>query len=217
MSGANFDTVIGAIDGILIWIIKPSKREARHCGCGDKSFLCGRKGKFGLNMQAICDHLLRFRWIDINWPGSAADYMAWVTSDTYTKIENTQNLGENSVILNGYTLLGDNAYVKASYMAIPFKGRKSDTEDAYNFYQSQLRITIERAFGMLVHRWAILRGPLVVPVMKVGNLLNCLCILHNYCIDERVGREIIDVMIEKDAYHMANVVLANNLVDKEII
>ena len=28
MSGANFDTVIGAIDGILIWIIKPSKREA---------------------------------------------------------------------------------------------------------------------------------------------------------------------------------------------
>jgi hypothetical protein len=29
-------------------------------------------------------------------------------------------------------------------------------KDDYNYYQSQLRMTIECAFGMLVHRWSIL-------------------------------------------------------------
>jgi hypothetical protein len=58
MLGASFDRVIGAIDGILIWIIKPNKNECEKAKCGSKSFFCRRKDKFGLNMQAICnDHL----------------------------------------------------------------------------------------------------------------------------------------------------------------
>jgi hypothetical protein len=58
MSGAGFDRVIGAIDGILIWIVKPNKTECEKAKCGSKSFFCGRKDKFGLNMQAICDNHL---------------------------------------------------------------------------------------------------------------------------------------------------------------
>ena len=57
--------------------------------------------------------------------------------------------------------------------------------EAYNFYHSQLRITIERAFGVLVHRWAILRAPLTIPLPKVAPLVECLVRLHNYCIDEK--------------------------------
>jgi hypothetical protein len=53
MSGARFDRVIGAIDGILIWIIKSNKTECEKAKYGSKSFFCGRKDKFGLNMQAI--------------------------------------------------------------------------------------------------------------------------------------------------------------------
>ena len=36
MSGASFDQVVGAIDGILIWTVNPSKKECKHCSCGDK-------------------------------------------------------------------------------------------------------------------------------------------------------------------------------------
>ncbi len=117
MSGAGFDRVIGAIDGILIWIIKPNKNECDNAKCGSKSFFCGRKDKFGLNMQAICDNHLRFTWINICWPGCTADYMAWIMSDLYSMIMN-----ENSVIYKGLTLIGDNAYVKSMFMAVPFKG-----------------------------------------------------------------------------------------------
>jgi hypothetical protein len=47
ISGAVFDRVIGAIDGILmIWTHKPSKKECvETVCCGEKSFLCHRKEK----------------------------------------------------------------------------------------------------------------------------------------------------------------------------
>lgn len=45
----------GAIDGILIWILKPSLKESEIAGVGQKKFLCGRKHKFGLNCQAVAD------------------------------------------------------------------------------------------------------------------------------------------------------------------
>jgi hypothetical protein len=37
----------GAIDGILIWMLKPSLKEAQKAGVDQKKFLCGRKHKFG--------------------------------------------------------------------------------------------------------------------------------------------------------------------------
>ena len=67
---------------------------------------------------------------------------------------------------------------------IPVKCIVSEYDDAFNFYVSQLRITIERAFGVLIHRWAILRRPLTSPLAKVGPFVMCLCRLHNYCIDQ---------------------------------
>ena len=37
-------------------------------------------------MQAACDHMLQFIWIDIRWPGNTSDYMAWSTSELYSKL-----------------------------------------------------------------------------------------------------------------------------------
>jgi len=88
------------------------------------------------------------------------------------------------VIKPGFTLVGDNAYVKKPYVATPLKGVRAGYEDGYNFYLSQLRITIERVFGMLVHRWSILRAPLTIPIPKVAPMMESLIRLHNYCINE---------------------------------
>jgi hypothetical protein len=184
-SGADFNTVIGAIDGILIWILKPLRSECVIANCGEASFNCSRKDKYGLNMQAICDDQLRFIFIDLSWPGSTADYMAWVTCCLCHNIENSMS-SHMPKIKKGFTLIGDNAYVKLEYMAVPIKACKTEVEDAYNFYQSQLRITIECAFGVLVHRCSIFRGPLNVPLFKVVPIVHSLCKLHNFCINERL-------------------------------
>ena len=118
-SGAKFPNVIGAIDGILIWIMKPTKAECKKIKVADGLFKCWRKDKFGFNMQAICDHKLRIRWIDIRYPGNASDFMAWTTYSLCKKLDKETVLPR--MLLKGMTLLGDNAYVKTKYMSIPFK------------------------------------------------------------------------------------------------
>jgi hypothetical protein len=107
MYGAEFDTVVGTIDGILILVLKPSKVEYRRLECGEKSFFCTRKDKFGVNMQAICDNKLCFMWIEITWPGCTADYIAWVTSALYSSIERTKGCVYlyNSVVKIGYCIV----------------------------------------------------------------------------------------------------------------
>ena len=54
-SDLDINTCAGAIDGILIWIHKPSKRDVKAIQFGPSKFFCGQKKKFGLNMQAVCD------------------------------------------------------------------------------------------------------------------------------------------------------------------
>ena len=69
-------------------------------------------------------------------------------------------------------------------MATPYAATSGGTKDAFNFYHSQLRIRIECAFGMLTHRWAILRSaiPMNVTVHKTVALVLALARLHYYCI-----------------------------------
>ena len=182
MSGAGFDKVIGAIDGLVVCCLMPCLKFCRVLKYGQVKFCCHRKDKYGLNMQAICDHQLRFYWVKIKWPAATSDYMAWVTSYLYRALE-TNSI--TKLIMDGYTFVGDNAYVKTMFMATPLRGMHSGYEDGYNCYHSQLRITIERAFGVLVHRWVILRAPLTVPLLRIAPLIESLIRLHNFCINEQ--------------------------------
>ena len=58
-SEVGFDNCVGCIDGMLLWTNKPNKRTLECAKIGAKKFFCGRKHKFGLNFQGVCDHLGR--------------------------------------------------------------------------------------------------------------------------------------------------------------
>ena len=181
-SGADFNNVVGAIDGLVICTRMPNLAESIAMNIGQTNFRCHRKDKYGLNLQAICDHNLKFTWVDMKWPAATSDYMAWVTSSLYRALENN---AVTKTIIDGFVIVGDCAYVKKMFMATPLRGMQGGSADAYNFYLSQLRITIERAFGVFVHRWAILRASLLCPIAKVPPLVESLIRLHNFCIDMR--------------------------------
>ena len=53
-SRQGFDICCGAIDGMLLWIERPTLKDCQQAKCGTKKFFCGRKKRFGLNLQAIC-------------------------------------------------------------------------------------------------------------------------------------------------------------------
>jgi hypothetical protein len=71
VSSAGFGCCAGgAKDGILIWIHKTSPRDYLNNRCSPGKFFCGRKKKFGLNCQAVCDVQGRILDISIVYPGS---------------------------------------------------------------------------------------------------------------------------------------------------
>eukprot|EP00804_Cyclotella_cryptica_P022404 CCRYP_020044-RA/>CCRYP_020044-RA protein AED:0.32 eAED:-0.07 QI:0/0/0/1/1/1/2/0/430 len=131
----------GAIDGILIWTLKPSLKDANKSGIGQKKFLCGRKNKFGLNCQAVSDCRGHILDISINYGGSSSDCIAFEGSDLYHRLQN--GLMKKDGNKPRFVLFGDNAYLNSSFMATPYPNVSGDpnkkTKDDYNFYHSQLR------------------------------------------------------------------------------
>ena len=55
VSNPRINNCAGALDGLVIWISKPSLMEATLASIGQKKFFCGCKNKFGLNCQAVSD------------------------------------------------------------------------------------------------------------------------------------------------------------------
>ena len=111
--------------------------------------------------------------------------MAWVTSNLCKMLEENHL---TNIISRGFTILGDCAYVKTPYMATPLKGMRKSFKDGYNFHHSQLRTTVERAFGVLVHRWAILCALLTILITKISALTETLVCLHNFCINKQENK-----------------------------
>ena len=147
-------------------------------GVDDGKFYGGWKGKFGLNLQAVCDAKHRFTYISLQHPTSASDYLAFVTSSLYGQL--TEGEGQPA----GNCLYGDNA------LAIPFQAMSNGPKDSYNFYHLQVRINIECAFGILTNRWRLHKTPLSakISISRINALISCLCKLHIFCIDNGNAR-----------------------------
>jgi hypothetical protein len=208
VSGVGFDNCTGAIDGVLIWIQKPSLRVAKQVGVDQMKFLCGQKGKFGLNCQAVDDVNGKILDLSIAYGASAANCVAVEASDLYAYLE-------NGLLKDGLVLFGDNAYLNLAFMATPYSNVSGNpnkkSEDNYNFYHWQLRIRGECVFGMLAARWGILRTAKhsKYTVTKTIGLVFALTWLHNCCLDERGRRPgeasmAIDLLLDIDQEHMLN-------------
>ena len=166
------DYCVGAIDGLFIRIKAPSQRESPNT----KRFYSGHKCSYGLNLQAVCDHRLRILAASMNTPGGTNDYTAYSQSYISSLVE---------VLPAPYYIVGDAAYPNSRGILTPHVGSNIPKhEDVFNFYHSQIRITIERCFGVLVRRWGILWKPFEVNLRSTNLITQALLRLHNYCIDE---------------------------------
>lgn len=183
-SRAGFNCCAGAIDGLLVWINKPTIQQCEESGSGQMKFFCGRKNKYALNMQAVCDHNSRFLDVSILYGGASSDLVAFEASKIYDDLQN------KSLLAPTLCIFGDNAYINSSFMATPYPGNVTAEQDAYNFFHSQLRITSECSFGRHMTRWGCLQKKIVqsFTIAKSISLVLCLCQLSNYCTDASLSR-----------------------------
>jgi hypothetical protein len=131
--------------------LKPTLEDAKRAGVDQQKFFCGRKNQYGLNCQAVCDARGQFLDVSTVYGGSSSDLLAFEKSGLKQRLDRGL-LAETKLVL-----FGDNAYLNSLYMATPFPNTSGRARANYNFFHSQVRITIECAFGKLVQRWGILR------------------------------------------------------------
>jgi hypothetical protein len=87
LSAADLRCCAGAIDGILLWIHKPSLKDCLEAGCNAGKFFCGQKHKFGLNCQAVGDARGKIHDLSILYPGSTSNILAFEGTSLFHKLE----------------------------------------------------------------------------------------------------------------------------------
>ena len=138
-----------------------------------------------LNLQAICDQQRRITWLSILAAGSTHDMQALAITHLGSLLMDPTHPFNRT----GFCIYGDPAYQgmanRCRALITPFTGADvvGTREDAFNYFQSSSRMSIEGAFGELCNRWGILWRALKVDKKNWTKLLLCLVHLHNFCID----------------------------------
>lgn len=195
-----FSFCTGAIDGLCITITCPKGVK------NQTKYYSGTKKKYCINMQGVCDANCLFIAVTCMHVGSTNDGDAYQSS-ALIDLARTQ--------LFPFHWNGDNAYPCSDYLVIPYLGVNlhvtAPSKEAFNFWHSQLRITIERCFGIFVQRWGIFWKPIKFEVEFVMEIVQCCCRLHNFVMDDHSR---IHIQRNTPLHHVASVneqgVLENN-------
>ncbi len=173
-----FGGCIGALDG---WVVKIKKPSARDGVRNAKSFY-SRKGYFGINVQVIVDKKKRILSRSIISRGAEHDSTAFKNSELYEwLIQNWKSLMDK-----GYYFIGDSAYALKSFLLTPYDNAMHGTsEDNFNFLHSSARISVECAFGEIDLRWGILWKELEYSLKMNCKIIDVCMRLHNFIVEHR--------------------------------
>jgi hypothetical protein len=113
VSGANFPCFTEAIDGILIWIHRPSDKDCEEVGRSPGKLMCGWKEKRWLKCQAVCN--VRGCLLNI-----LIVYQQGTTSDCLAFKGMTLFKNESGHFGFRIVIFSDHAYLNTPYMATPY-------------------------------------------------------------------------------------------------
>jgi len=117
--------------------------------------------------------------------GNMHDSMAWAATPMGSAIN-------EGALPHPYFINADSAFSVGPNMMVPFWCAKhGSAEDSWNYVQSQNRMAIECAFGMLVRRWGILWRSLEMQWEKRTHVVSACMRLHNWCIDHNTGEDVL--------------------------
>ncbi|KAK1410490.1 hypothetical protein QVD17_37027 [Tagetes erecta] len=169
-----FKGCLGAIDGTHISVQVPEEDKPRYRN---------RKGDITTSVLAACTPDMQFIYVLLGWEGSAAD----------GRILRSAMIRENGLqVPKGNYYLVDAGYTNGEGFLAPFRGqryhlntwrngqRPETPEEYFNMKHSAARNVIERCFGVLKKRWAILRSPSFYPIKTQNKIILSCCLIHNF-------------------------------------
>ncbi|XP_025162707.1 putative nuclease HARBI1, partial [Harpegnathos saltator] len=172
---SGFSKVIGSLDGTHINI----KALSINPEC-----YINRKGHHSIQLQAICDHELRFIHCLAGHVGSVHDQRVFRLSEVSEFIQDPEKFPHH-IINNIINIVADAAYSLHNHVMTPYQdnGHLTDRQKNYNFCHSSARTTIERAFGLLKGRFRSLLTILDMDRIDcIPDFILACCVLHNICL-----------------------------------
>ncbi|KAL0334035.1 UNVERIFIED_CONTAM: hypothetical protein Sangu_1559700 [Sesamum angustifolium] len=168
-----FPNAMGALDGTFVELTVPAEERSRYRN---------RKGAISTNVLGVCDANLKFLYVLPGWEGSASD--ARVLRDALQRPNGLKVYSDKYYLVDaGYTngpgFLAP--YRATRYHLNEWKGNTpTNFKELFNLRHSSARNAIERTFGLLKKRWAILRTASFYNVKTQIRIINACCILHNF-------------------------------------
>lgn len=168
-----FKNCLGALDGTHIQVTPPANLKGRYRS---------RLGDIDTNVLGVCAPDMQFIYVLPGWEGSAHD--GRVLRDAITR-PNGLHVPEDQ-----YYLV-DAGYTNARGFLAPYRGQRyhlggwtaqnppHSAEEYFNMRHAKARNIVERGFGRLKGRWAILRSPSFYPIKTQGRIIMACALLHN--------------------------------------
>ncbi|CAL1397152.1 unnamed protein product [Linum trigynum] len=169
----HFKNCLGALDGTIVNVRATKENQERYRN---------RKGTIGMNVLGVVDQNMEFIYCLAGWEGSAHD--GRVLRDALIRPNGLK-------VPRGYYYLCDAGYSNCEGFLSPFRGqryhlkewggrRPRSPEEIFNMRHSTARNGVERAFGILKMRWAILRETTWFSTKMVTKIVNACYLLHNF-------------------------------------
>lgn len=170
-----FKDCIGALDGSHFPAHVPSQLAPVYRN---------RKGTTTQNVLAVCNFDYEFLYTRAGWEGSAND--GRVLSDcVYKRLFNTPK---------GKYYLADAGYYCNDYLLVPYRGVRyhlrehsrggyqepANAKELFNLRHSQLRIVIEKVFGILKWKYKIHQTAPAFTLPKQGDIILATTAVHNF-------------------------------------
>lgn len=183
----GFPGMVGSIDCM--------KWEWKNCPSGWRGAFQGKDGKATVVMEAIASYDLHIWHAFIGMPGASNDLNVLDASPVvaeYLDDDAPQFTYEiNGAQYNFVYWLADGIYPEWKCFVRTISSPISDVEVYFAEAQEALRKDVERAFGVLQARFAIVARPaLFWSIAKLTEVMRCCVILHNMIIedDKNTGR-----------------------------
>eukprot|EP00735_Rhodelphis_limneticus_P011516 TRINITY_DN4626_c0_g1::TRINITY_DN4626_c0_g1_i1::g.19620::m.19620 TRINITY_DN4626_c0_g1::TRINITY_DN4626_c0_g1_i1::g.19620 ORF type:complete len:254 (+),score=-16.77,sp/Q9M2U3/ALPL_ARATH/31.40/2e-12,DDE_Tnp_4/PF13359.1/2.2e-26,DDE_Tnp_1/PF01609.16/6.7e-05,DDE_Tnp_1/PF01609.16/26,Plant_tran/PF04827.9/0.00011,DDE_Tnp_1_2/PF13586.1/0.0045 TRINITY_DN4626_c0_g1_i1:600-1361(+) len=164
---------VGIVDGKHVYTKRPWGITAEQA----IGFI-GRKMRSCILMQAVVD--LKFRFLDVlvGWPGSVHDSRMYKNSKLF--------LHRTHLFSDGTYIIGDSGYPNLPAHHALFRPSSVGGDPVkrhYNRVISSIRVSVERAFGLLTCRFRSIRKDVECRYETTNLLVSAAVVIHKRCSD----------------------------------